>query len=80
MMPGSSQNRISLKHRTEMTNEPTPARFSEKSLQFLKSAGNQDDAGWLEENDADFIDRFFNPANSFRREMVAIRLDRQRIF
>ena len=54
MVTSSNQNRLSLEHRTEMTNEPTQAKFSEKSLKFLKSAGNQNDAGWLEENDADY--------------------------
>ena len=37
-----------------MTNELTQAKFSEKSLEFLKYAGNQEDAAWLEENDADY--------------------------
>ena len=32
----------------------SPAAFSEKSLQFLKLAGQQDDPTWLEENDDDY--------------------------
>lgn len=39
---------------TNMTKEPSQEKFSEKSLQFLKSAGEQDDAAWLENNDADY--------------------------
>lgn len=37
-----------------MTNEPTQAKFSEKSLEFLNSASTQDEPAWLEENDADY--------------------------
>jgi len=34
--------------------EPSPPAFSEASLQFLKSAGEQDEAVWLDKNDADY--------------------------
>ncbi len=37
-----------------MKKDHSPVTFSEKSLQFLKLAGQQDDAAWLEENDASY--------------------------
>lgn len=37
-----------------MINTPRPMAFSEASLQFLQLAGQQDNADWLETNDADY--------------------------